>query len=81
MSPLNRVSYFHAPTDIFLADPDKDTTQLLLLTDVSYILEFLYCIRSLSSSGSLVSDYGLDDQVIGVQSQAGAKDFSSILYV
>jgi hypothetical protein len=28
-----------------------------------------------------VSDYGLDDQAIGVRSPAGAKDFSSILCV
>jgi hypothetical protein len=31
------------------------------------------------SSGSIVSDYGLDDRAIGVRSPAGAKDFSSIL--
>jgi hypothetical protein len=30
---------------------------------------------------SIVSDYGLDNQTIGVQSPAGAKDFSSILCV
>jgi hypothetical protein len=28
-----------------------------------------------------MSDYGLDDRVIGVRSPAGAKDFSSILCV
>jgi hypothetical protein len=28
-----------------------------------------------------VSDYGLDDRAIGVQSPAGANDFSSILCV
>jgi hypothetical protein len=33
------------------------------------------------SSGSIVSDYGLDDWVIGARSPAGAKDFSSILCV
>jgi hypothetical protein len=37
--------------------------------------------RSRVSSGSIVSDYGLDDRAIGVRSQAGAKDFSSILCV
>jgi hypothetical protein len=31
------------------------------------------------SSGSIVSDYGLDDRAIGVRSPAGAKDFSSRL--
>jgi hypothetical protein len=29
------------------------------------------------SSGSIVSDYGLDDRSIGVRSPAGAKNFSS----
>jgi hypothetical protein len=29
------------------------------------------------SSGSVVSDYGLDDRAIGVRSPAGAKDFPS----
>jgi hypothetical protein len=33
--------------------------------------------RSWGSSVSIVSDYGLDDRVIGDRSQAGAKDFSS----
>jgi hypothetical protein len=33
------------------------------------------------SSGSIVSDYGLDDRAIGVRSLAVAKDFSSILCV
>jgi hypothetical protein len=33
------------------------------------------------SSGSIVSDYGLDDRPIGVRSPAGANDFSSSLCV
>jgi hypothetical protein len=33
------------------------------------------------SSGSIVSDYGLDDRGIGVLSPAGTKDFSSNLCV
>jgi hypothetical protein len=37
--------------------------------------------RSRVSSGSMVSDYGLDDRAIGVRSPAGAKDFPSILCV
>jgi hypothetical protein len=37
--------------------------------------------RSRVSSGSIVSDYGLDDRTIGVRSPAGAKDFSSSLCV
>jgi hypothetical protein len=39
----------------------------------------LWKSRSRVSSGSIVSDYGLDDRAIGVQS--GAKYFSSILRV
>jgi hypothetical protein len=37
--------------------------------------------KSRVSSGSIVSDYGLDDRAIGVRSPARAKDFSSILCV
>jgi hypothetical protein len=33
------------------------------------------------SSGSIVSDYGLDDRAIGVRSLEGAKDFSSSLCI
>jgi hypothetical protein len=33
------------------------------------------------SSGSIVSDYGLDDRVIEVRSPTGAEDFSSSLCV
>jgi hypothetical protein len=36
---------------------------------------------SRGSSGSIVSDYGLDDRAIGVRSPAGAKGFSSSLCV
>jgi hypothetical protein len=37
--------------------------------------------RSRVSSGSIVSDYGLDDRAIGVRSPAGVEDFSSNLCV
>jgi hypothetical protein len=37
--------------------------------------------RSLGSSLSIVSEYGLDDQAIGVRSPAKAKDFSHNLCV
>jgi hypothetical protein len=43
-----------------------------LLTDIN---------RSRSSSVSIVSGYGLDDQSIGVRSPAGARDFSCSLCV
>jgi hypothetical protein len=38
-------------------------------------------IGSRVSSGSIVSDYGLDDRAIGVRSPTGANDFSSSLCV
>jgi hypothetical protein len=38
-------------------------------------------LGSRGSSGSIVSDYELDNRAIGVRSQAGAKDFSSNLCV
>jgi hypothetical protein len=38
-------------------------------------------VWSPGSSGSIVSDYGLDDRVIGVRSPAVARDFSSNLCV
>jgi hypothetical protein len=37
--------------------------------------------RSRVSSGSIVSDYGLDNRAIWVRSLAGAENFSSILCV
>jgi hypothetical protein len=39
------------------------------------------CRESRGSSGSVVSDYGLDDRAIRVRSLAGAKDFSPSLCV
>jgi hypothetical protein len=43
--------------------------------------EYNYRLRSWVSSGSIVSDYGLDDRAIGIRSPAGAKDFSCSLCV
>jgi hypothetical protein len=42
---------------------------------------YKYVLRNRVSSGSLVSEYGLDDRAIGVRSPAGAEDFSSDLCV
>jgi hypothetical protein len=44
-------------------------------------IKLYYTLYNANSSGSIVSDYGLDDQAIEVRSPAGAKDFSSILCV
>jgi hypothetical protein len=49
-----------------------------------YILFMFSCcvyMRSRVSSGSIVSDYGLDDRAIGVRSPEGAEYFSSSLCV
>jgi hypothetical protein len=40
-----------------------------------------YGVQEPCSSGSIVSDYGLEDRAIGVRSSAGEKDFSSSLCV
>jgi hypothetical protein len=45
------------------------------------LLWYKYIAGRRGSSGSIVSDYGLDDRAIGVRSPAGAKDFSSSLCV
>jgi hypothetical protein len=37
--------------------------------------------KSRGSSGSIVSDYGLDDRAIEIRSPTGAEDFSSSPYV
>jgi hypothetical protein len=44
-----------------------------------FLSSLLVSSRSRVSSGSIVSDYGLDDRAIGVRSPARAKDFSSYL--
>jgi hypothetical protein len=44
-------------------------------------LKILLYSEEPDSSGSIVSDYELDDRAIGVRSPAGAKDFSYILCV
>jgi hypothetical protein len=46
-----------------------------------HLIRTIYCLRSRGSSGSIVSDYGLDDRAIGVRSPAEAEDFSSSLCV
>jgi hypothetical protein len=38
-------------------------------------------LRYIYSSGSIVSDYGLDDRAVGVRSPAAVRDFSSSLCV
>jgi hypothetical protein len=48
--------------------------------NLGILLDFVETWES-GSSGSIVSDYGMDDRAIGVRSPAGAKDFSSNLCV
>jgi hypothetical protein len=53
----------------------------LLMVHEEIIIVYSESYRSRVSSGSIVSDYGLDDRAIEVRSPAGAKDFSSSLCV
>jgi hypothetical protein len=46
-----------------------------------YFMKVGNIVRSRDSSGSIVSDYGLDDRAIGVRFLAGEKDFSCSLCV
>jgi hypothetical protein len=47
----------------------------LIYKDVPYLVYGSYKSRSWVSSGSIVSDYGQDDQAIGVRSLAGQRIF------
>jgi hypothetical protein len=52
-----------------------------LSTKIHFNIILISMPRSRVSSGSIVSDYGLDDRAIGFRFPTGAKDFSSILCV
>jgi hypothetical protein len=56
-------------------------TNTVVMIECKYLVLALFYIMSWVSSGSIVSDYGLDDRAIRVRSPAGAKDFSSSLCV
>jgi hypothetical protein len=62
-------------------DSDSKTPFGLWTETCFCITKLLYYNGSRGSSGSIVSDYGLDDRAIGVRSPAWAKDFSSLLCV
>jgi hypothetical protein len=54
----------------------------LFFSSLSVCLSFYFLLlRSRGSSGSIVSDYGLDDRVIEVRSPTEAENFSSRLCV
>jgi hypothetical protein len=67
------------------SDSSVRQSQLCVLYRNGVILatfDVLYTsVHSRVSSGSIVSDYGLDNRAIGVRSPAEAKDFSSNLCV
>jgi hypothetical protein len=79
--------------DLFLIDPlhyiatlktviyESKTLVQNLSRGISYFINIILSFRCRVSSGSMVSDYGLDDRAIGVRYPAGAKDFSCILCV
>jgi hypothetical protein len=55
--------------------------RILKINDMLQLNSSIILHRSRGSSGSIVSDYGLDDRAIEVRSPAGAKDSSSNLCV
>jgi hypothetical protein len=57
------------------------TSKMIFTRTNIYIYIYIYIYRSRVSSGSIVSDHGLDGRAIGVRSPAGVKDFSFILCV
>jgi hypothetical protein len=62
-----------------MSNVEINAKKLLIVKALSLVTSPLGMNRG--SSGSIVSDYGLDDRAIGVRSPAGAKDFSSNLCV
>jgi hypothetical protein len=60
---------------------EYEVTKLYYLERIAFFVVVFTPLRSWVSSGSIVSDYGLDDRAIGVRSPAGARDFSPILCV
>jgi hypothetical protein len=83
--PSRRSLFCAQPT--LLIDSGKATKQSLPFRFFQYncgVFTFLISAmlsRSRVSSGSIVSDYGLDDRAIGVRFPAEAKDFSCSLCV
>jgi hypothetical protein len=59
--------------------PFTTTNTVITITTVNTTNYYHYWSRG--SSGSIVSDYGLNDRAIGVRSPAEAKDFCSSLCV
>jgi hypothetical protein len=70
--------------ELFSSSISFDILRITLLKNLNKLLLYLSSPLTDStklwyrgSSGSIVSDYGLDDRVIEVQSPSGAEDFSS----
>jgi hypothetical protein len=56
---------------------NTNSVRILLRVDLKCFRWAEEHLRSSGSSGSIVSDYGLDDRTIGVRSPTRAEDFSS----
>jgi hypothetical protein len=67
------------PSGTFISKLNRRFESKLTLGGI--ILIMYVTTWSRGSSGSIVSDYGLDDRAVGVRSPAEAKDFSSNLRV
>jgi hypothetical protein len=68
-------------TALLLLSRTSNRLNLLLSKSVPTKAVIMFIIQEPGSSGSIVSDYGLDDRAIGVRSPAGAEDFSSSICV
>jgi hypothetical protein len=74
---VNSLQHYHQA-------PDFDDMSLFFWSVADNIRVYITSVHGPlepGSSGSIVSDYGLDDRAIGVRSPAGAKDFSCSLCV
>jgi hypothetical protein len=77
LSLLNLYAFY---INYIAANPDYINCLVVFISHQPQIVIYRF-ISTASFSGSIASDYGLDDRAIGVRFPAGAKDFSSILCV
>jgi hypothetical protein len=80
MKPYNfkNPPHYKAPSKVIMIQIKFVRVSIIFRRTKLYLSK---CLRSRVSSGSIVSDYGLDNRATGVRSKAGEKDFSCILCV
>jgi hypothetical protein len=78
------ICQYNKPELLFVPEFHTGTYKYILYPFIFSIFVTIYpcfAFSKYTGSGSIVSDYGLDDRAMGVRSPAGAKDFSSLLCV